>query len=386
MFFMHPPATVDDLYAALRDRPRSSKSFAILGRCPMLRGFADGGWASAIPRATNAAVLDGTNVETRARQANMQVTADRVSGGRLALPVCFEERPGKIRTMAVREILLPLNSLAAGEVLLTTAMTIARTRNAHVTALHVSSDTSDLLSLAGEGMTGAMIEDVMAATEKDNRERALAFRAMFKQSAERLEIEVRQVSPGLDHATASFVQTTGQEDDVATRRARLADLTVVPHPVAAHDVPASDTLHAVLFDSGRPVLVVPGRTGATIGTRVCLAWNGTAESAESVLSAMTWMRRASAVRILSAEGYQRRGPGAPLLAAYLALHGITADIEMFPSIQNSVGAGLLEAARRFDCDLLAMGAYSRSRLRQLILGGVTRHVLENAEIPVLMTR
>jgi nucleotide-binding universal stress UspA family protein len=59
---------------------------------------------------------------------------------------------------------------------------------------------------------------------------------------------------------------------------------------------------------------------------------------------------------------------------------------MFPSIRNSVGAGLLDAAHRFGCDLLSMGAYSHSRLRQLILGGVTRHVLEYANIPVMMTR
>jgi nucleotide-binding universal stress UspA family protein len=58
----------------------------------------------------------------------------------------------------------------------------------------------------------------------------------------------------------------------------------------------------------------------------------------------------------------------------------------FPSIKNSVGAGLMEAARQFGCDLLSMGAYSHSRLRQLILGGVTRHVLESATIPVMMTR
>ena len=79
---------------------------------------------------------------------------------------------------------------------------------------------------------------------------------------------------------------------------------------------------------------------------------------------------AAAVRILSADGYQRRGPAAPDLAAYLALHDVHADIVMFQSVGNSVGAGLLAAARDFGCDLLAMGAYSHARLRQLILGAV----------------
>lgn len=288
--------------------------------------------------------------------------------------------------MAIREILLPLNSLATGEAGLGIAMTIAGKWNAHVTALHVLADSRDLIPLAGEGMSGAMIEEMMLASERESRAQALAFRAMFERAAQRWDVAVDQPHYGLDHVTASFVEIAGNEEDVVAQRARLADLTVVPHPRASDEVPSSDTLHAVLFDSGRPVLIVPGRAVATIGKRVCLAWNGTAESAEAVLAAMTWMHQAEAVRILSAEGYQRRGPAAPSLAAYLALHGVAADIEMFPPVRNSVGAGLLEAAQRFDCDLLSMGAYSRSRLRQLILGGVTRHVLESATIPVLMTR
>jgi nucleotide-binding universal stress UspA family protein len=142
----------------------------------------------------------------------------------------------------------------------------------------------------------------------------------------------------------------------------------------------------VLFDSGRPVLISPQVAPSTIGTRVCLAWNGTAESASSALAALPWMQRAEAVRILSAEGYQRRGPAAPELAAYLALHNVQADIVMFGSSGGSVGAALLAAAQDFGCDLLSMGAYSHSRLRQLILGGVTRHVLERAALPVMMNR
>ena len=79
----------------------------------------------------------------------------------------------------------------------------------------------------------------------------------------------------------------------------------------------------------------------------------------------------------------RRGPD---LQAYLALHDIHAEIATFRPIDKSVGAGLLAAAREFGADLLSMGAYSHSRLRQLILGGVTRHILENADLPVLMSR
>src|SRR3954469_1120997 len=286
--------------------------------------------------------------------------------------------------MAIRKILLPLTGTAAGEAALATALMIARRYNAHVLALHVRIDSRDVAPLAGEGLSGAMIEEMMSATEKESNERAHAVRARFERFVAKHNVVVQEAHPGLDHATASFASVTGREEDIVAQQARLADLTVVPHPDAGEDVSSSDALHAVLFDSGRPVMIAPQKPVQTIGTRVCLAWNGTAESAESALSAMPWMKQADAVRILSADGYQRRGPAAPELAAYLSLHGVNADIVMFPSIRNSVGAGLMEAARQFDCDLLSMGAYSHSRLRQLILGGVTRHVLENANIPVMM--
>ncbi len=105
-----------------------------------------------------------------------------------------------------------------------------------------------------------------------------------------------------------------------------------------------------------------------------------------MLSVLPWLHRAQAVRVLASDDYQRRGPGAAALAEYLALHGVHVELAAFKPIERDVGAGLLAAAAAFGADLLAMGAYSHSRLRQLILGGVTRHVLENARLPVLMTR
>jgi nucleotide-binding universal stress UspA family protein len=103
-------------------------------------------------------------------------------------------------------------------------------------------------------------------------------------------------------------------------------------------------------------------------------------------AALPWMQRAEAVRVVSAGEYQRRGPLAADLADYLALHGVEVELATFKPIEKDVGAGLLQAARDFGADMLTMGAYSHSRLRQLILGGVTRHVLEHSDLPVMMNR
>ena len=288
--------------------------------------------------------------------------------------------------MPIRKLLLPLTGTAAGEAALASALVVARRWNAHVLALHVRVDSRDVAPLAGEGLSGAMIEEMMSATEKESGDRAHAVRSMFERFVTRHDVVVQEAYPNAGHASASFAAVTGREEDIVAQQARLADLTVVPHPDSGEDVSSSDALHAVLFDSGRPVLIAPQVAPAAIGTRVCVAWNGTAESASSVLAAMPWMQKAEGVAILSADGYQRRGPGAPELSAYLALHGVHASTITFRSLNGSVGAGLLAAAREFGCDLLSMGAYSHSRLRQLILGGVTRHVLENSTLPVMMNR
>ena len=208
--------------------------------------------------------------------------------------------------MPIRRILLPLTGTAAGEAALTTALMVARMWNAHLTTLHVRVDSRDVAPLAGEGLSGAMIEEMMSATEKESSDRSDAVRAMFDRFVAQQGVVVAEPHPG-EGATASFASVTGREDDLVAQLARLTDLTVVPHPEAGDDVSSSDALHAVLFDSGRPVLIAPQRPLPTLGTRVVIAWNGTAESAAAVQAAIPWMQRAEKVQVVTSDEYQRRG-------------------------------------------------------------------------------
>ncbi len=288
--------------------------------------------------------------------------------------------------MAIRKLLLPLTGTQAGRAALATGLAIARVWNAHVLALHVRVDSRDVAPLAGEGLSGAMIEEMMTATERESQSRAQAVRTMFEEFVASQQMRVGEPAPHERVPTASFASVTGREEDLVAQQARLADLTVVPHPEGTEEVSSSDALHAVLFDSGRPVLIAPHEAPATIGRRICIGWNGTAESAAAVMSAIPWMQRAEAVRILTSDDYQRRGPAGRDLVEYLALHDIDAEVTTFRPVDREVGAGLLRAAGEFGADLMAMGAYSHSRLRQLILGGVTRHILERARLPVMFNR
>ncbi len=291
--------------------------------------------------------------------------------------------------MAYRRLLLPLTGTAAGEAALHTALMVARIWNAHVHCLHVRVDARDVAPLAGEGLSGAMIEEMMAATERESGERANRVHALFERFVQGRDVTIAlnaESALKAEGPTLSFESIAGREEDVVAQQSRLYDMAVVPHPEADDDVSSSDALHAVLFDSGRPVLIAPRLPPATIGTRVCCAWNGTAESAAAVAAALPWLHRAEEVQILYSDDYQRRGPAVEGIQAYLRWHEIDSRAVAFKPQTREVGAGLLGAVRDFNADLLCMGAYSHSRLRQLILGGVTRHVLENADIPVLMCR
>jgi nucleotide-binding universal stress UspA family protein len=261
--------------------------------------------------------------------------------------------------MTIRKILLPLQFAATAPAAFSAAVIVARLWRAHLSVLHTAA----------------------------NRDRESVVRDLFERLAAEHSLTVAEERPGADETTVSFAAVIGRAPDVVVaHQARLADLIVLPHPAGDKEVSSSDVLHAVLFDSARPVLIAPQAAPSTIGRHICIGWNGTAESASAVMTALPWLERAQSIRILWSKEYQRRGPLAPDLEQYLAAHDLTADRAEFQSINNLVGAGLLAATNEVACDLLVMGAYSHSRLRQLILGGVTRHVLEHAAVPLMMHR
>ena len=298
----------------------------------------------------------------------------------------------------IAAILLPMNGASTDEAALTLGLDLARRFTANLQALHVATDSREVAPLAGEGLSGAMVEEMMSVAERESLRRTTRARTLFEAAlaqdnpvvvtrTDRLPLATTGTAGArVRTPTASFRAVVGREHELVAHAARLSDLIVIPHPDSDDAISSSEALHAVLFDSGRPVIIAPKQAPSSIGRRVCIAWNGTAESAAAVLSALCWMHAADAVQVLYSDDYQRRGPEAAELVDYLAGHGIAASSAAFKPRDGQVGAGLLAAAAAFDCDLLAMGAYSHSRLRQLILGGVTRHVIGKAPLPVLMAR
>jgi len=136
--------------------------------------------------------------------------------------------------------------------------------------------------------------------------------------------------------------------------------------------------------TGRPVLLAPATMPRRLGTSVAIAWNGSIEASNAVSSALPFITRAktvTAITVLEGGGQDQNLDG---LIAYLRWHGVRAKVSRARNRGGDVGKALTGAASRAKADLLVMGAYTHSRMREMILGGVTNHVLHSAKIPVLL--
>jgi nucleotide-binding universal stress UspA family protein len=176
-----------------------------------------------------------------------------------------------------------------------------------------------------------------------------------------------------------------QGEDFVGSYGRVFDVIVLSRPGANETFVHNRALYSGLFESGRPILLAPPAPPPQIATNVLIAWNRSTEQARAIALAMPLLQKAKRVTVLTViGGTEVPGPSAEQLIHYLQRNGIAAEPMKVELGGKNTGQAILAAAQSLDCDLLIKGAYTQSRLRQMIFGGATRHVLENADIPVLL--
>ena len=174
-------------------------------------------------------------------------------------------------------------------------------------------------------------------------------------------------------------------DQFVGSHGRVFDVTVLGRPGENAQSPRLSTYEACLFESGRPILLAPPKALATMGENILIAWNHSTEQARTNAFALPLLRGAKKVTVLTVEGGSVVGPTGEQVQRYLHLNGIAADaLTVNPGNRNS-GEVFLSHAEQLGCDLVIKGAYTQSRLRQMIFGGATRHILAHAKLPVLMS-
>lgn len=176
---------------------------------------------------------------------------------------------------------------------------------------------------------------------------------------------------------------------LAARFARYADITLIPPDSEGFDVVRSWVMNGALFESGRPILLLPeGHCAFPTVRRVMVAWDASVEAAKAVRDAIPIMQSAEGVAVVLIDpvpSYEGHGPepGADI-ASYLARHGLHPDVHRLPREGMEIGEILTRASRDLDCDLIVMGGFGHSRLRQRIFGGTTATMMKQAPVPVLM--
>jgi nucleotide-binding universal stress UspA family protein len=277
--------------------------------------------------------------------------------------------------MAFKNLLVHVDDTRACAARVRAAIDLAIAHEAHLSGVYVIPDPSPA-TFAGGYLPPEMLETFRQAA----RERADAALARFTEAAQRNRISFetrtdRVIYPAMadalaTHARHADVVILGQEDpdDAETPRSLPEDVTLA---------------------SGRPTLVIPYiGPAATLGRRVTVAWDASREAARAVNDALPILTRAEAVGVVSVNpgetpfGHGEQ-PGAEI-ALHLARHGIKVEVQRIESREVDVANTILSHIADQSSDLLVMGAYGHSRLRELVLGGVTRTILHDMTVPVFM--
>ena len=285
--------------------------------------------------------------------------------------------------MTVRKILVPLSGEVTEAAVLGTAMTVAKRFGAQIVGLYVRPDPTEALPYLGDGVSGQVIEQLLQAAKQSADKASNAARMIFADAANKGGLPLVDESGGGRMPSARFIDATGHRDDVVAAHSRLSDIVVFGEGNAG--AAGGSTLEAAMMSAGRPVLIAPQTSAVEVGSTVAIGWDESAMAAHAITAALPFLEKAKTVTILCVGEHKLDPEPGSLLADYLALHGVAAAIHLAEKMDGrSVGGALLDQAEKLGADLLVVGGYGHSRLREFIVGGATQHIRSHATIPVLM--
>ena len=289
--------------------------------------------------------------------------------------------------MTPKVMLAPVAGADPDRTALSWGFALAKTFNAHLDVLFARPSAGDAVPIVGEGMSSSVVEQMMATADREWAGREAEAQSAFREALRAAGVEERERPAESIGASAAWRDETGREEEVVQRASILADLVVAARPPSVPDDPQFlVTLEAAVLGAGRPVLLVPAdsRPPSHTGRTVVIAWRSTSDCAHAVTAARPFLADAARIVILTAATSRTHPARAPELASYLAWHGLDTETRTVEPGTDKVGPALLETAADLGADLLVMGAYGHSRLRELLLGGVTRHIVGHTTLPVLM--
>ncbi len=288
--------------------------------------------------------------------------------------------------MSIKSILVPITGSDVGRPALEAAFVLARQFDAHIEGLNVSSERAEIQLFRQSQLDKSAHQEALKALETQAAEKVEEARRLFDDFIAQKGIEVSDDPADSGHPTVSWQVAVGRGADVVGQVGGAFDLVVVSLPGAVPEQTSRETLEAAVFNTGRPVLLAPASLPESLTRSIVIGWNRSVQAGRALFAAMPFLALAERIQIVTVATGAKRGPSHLDIARNLAWHGINAQIREIAPDQRPVGEVLLAEAADFGADLLVMGAYSERRLRERIVGGVTRQILSRAELPVLMAR
>lgn len=281
----------------------------------------------------------------------------------------------------MKNILVPVETHSSIESALRCAALLARRFNGHVEGVALGPDLPDLVAFDMPVSWTVTDQNAWRELTEEAHRRFETF--MMENGVPAADGRGAQAGPAHAGPTHSWAGDQSFGDSQVASYARVFDLSVMGRPGPDRGDARMATAEAAIFESGRPVLLAPPRPPEAMGETIVISWNQSTETARAVAFAMPLLLQARKVYVLTIENFSVEGPPGDQLAASLARHGINVEAVTRPNARTP-GEAVLDQAAKLGCDLLIKGAYTQSRLRQMIFGGATAHILSRAETPVLM--
>lgn len=236
--------------------------------------------------------------------------------------------------------------------------------------------------IAGEGIT--LPGDYVTQLTEESQRLADRARQEFREQIEKHQLTFVETACVDVNATAGWHEAEGLESQVVGEYGRLFDLIVVGRNADQTQTDWKFTCESALFDSGRPVVIASDQVPEHIGRKVLIIWNGSTETSRTIALGMEFLVNAESIEIVTIEGATVSGPSGDQVVDYLARQGIAASARSVRAEGRSDGECALQEVSASGADLVLKGAFTHSRLRALIFGSVTNHILNHAKVPVLM--
>ena len=269
----------------------------------------------------------------------------------------------------MKNVLVPVELHSTIDSVFTTALLFARRFGGYVEGMPLGPDLPDLVAFD-------MPVSWSIADQHTWKEMADESHRQFEQFMRAANIPDHEAAPD---GESSF------GDSHVSSYARLFDICVLGRPGAERGDARMATAEAALFDSGRPILLAPPTPPKSLGETVVIAWNQSMETARATALSMPVLKQAKKVIVLTIPEHKVEGPTGEQMAHNLRANGVPAEaIERSAKVRGH-GEAIIEGATALGADLLVKGAYTQSRLRQMIFGGATSYILAKANLPVFMS-